>query len=181
MTGCSSPRGPDTRRSGSSDRCTGENMHINVPSLLAFGSWMKLCPLRQLGGSSPVQACLRHSIMVWGVERDRIEFASALGRAGGQSQGAARPAPALTVFPAPLWPTMRHRGLENVMTAGSRTRHGRRRCRQEACATAGAATKGACLPELDSGLKDRMPRISIFSIVHILARAAAQGPGKRVG
>ena len=29
-----------------------------------FGSWMKLCPFLVLGGSSPVQACLRHSIMV---------------------------------------------------------------------------------------------------------------------
>ena len=29
-----------------------------------LGSWMKLCPLRQLGGSSPVQTCLRHSMIV---------------------------------------------------------------------------------------------------------------------
>ncbi len=30
----------------------------------ALGSWMKFCPDRVLGGSSPVQACLRHSMMV---------------------------------------------------------------------------------------------------------------------
>lgn len=33
---------------------------------LAFGSWMKDCPERVLGGSSPVHACLRHSITVCG-------------------------------------------------------------------------------------------------------------------
>jgi hypothetical protein len=29
-----------------------------------FGSWMKLCPDLVFGGSSPVVACLRHSMIV---------------------------------------------------------------------------------------------------------------------
>lgn len=39
---------------------------------LTLGSWMKLWPERVLGGSSPVVACFRHSIIVCGGKRKEI-------------------------------------------------------------------------------------------------------------
>lgn len=96
-----------------------------------FGSCTKLCPDLVLGGISPVHACFRHSMMVCNWNQVQMSYACVQGGEGrraacmpcrgiiaccsqaphGARQPLSDPVAGLTVLPAPLWPTMRVRGL----------------------------------------------------------------------
>ena len=113
---------------------------------------MNAWPARALGGSSPVVAIFRHSMTVWrwqgegyAGEKNVRDARGGWGRRGEnwaplrEIRGVRECIDRRTVFPAPLRPTMRVRGLGNMMAWSL------------------------------SGLKLRMPFMSILSTEHMTA------------
>lgn len=92
---------------------------------LTLGSWIKDWPDLAFGGSSPVVATFKDSIIVCMQEvGHNIEFTEALRGhlaslpdAWGHLADPSYATRTLTVFPAPFGPTISVRGLKKVMTA----------------------------------------------------------------
>lgn len=97
---------------------------------LAFGSWTNAFPLLEFGGHSPVTAYCSASMTVCR-EHHALRPSGPSTRKGGFRLHDRPPSDslhrgphsitadrqALTVFPAPFWPTMRVRGVSNCSTA----------------------------------------------------------------
>lgn len=106
---------------------------------ITLGSWTKVWPERELGGSSPVQESFRHSMIVCKTNRtEHTKINPGTTNLLGAGSRIQRCNQTHTVLPAPLGPTMRVSGLKKVMTF------------------------------LLSGSKLRIPLISILSTVLIL-------------
>ena len=97
---------------------------LTSASPLILGSWMKDWPDLQLGGSSPVVAWRRHSMIVCEEEREGEIRQSTEGGGGGGDGMSLRVHPCSaqhgwifwtihTVLPAPFWPTIIVSGFEN--------------------------------------------------------------------
>ena len=122
---------------------------------------MNAWPARALGGSSPVVAIFRHSMTVWrwrgegyAGEKNVRDARGGWGRRGEnwaplrEIRGVRESIDRRTVFPAPLRPTMRVRGLGNMIAWSL------------------------------SGLKLRMPFMSILSTEHMTASRRAFKPNR---